>query len=138
MRRVRPRALLIDFTVVVPAGGRRDEEVLAFVRQVRAGGKPVGLALNATGEVGEDLVLPGLRDEFDVVLSGAQAGRHKPSREFFAAACDALDVPAREVFFVDKGERNVLGARAAGLAATRWTGPQLLPYLRAVMTADAG
>ncbi len=115
-----------------------NQEVLAFVREVRAGGKPVGLASNATDDFREDLALFGLADEFDAVFASAELGVCKPSREFFATACEALGVPAKECFFVDDSERNVLGARAAGLAATRWTGPEVLPYLRAIMTTGAG
>ncbi|GIH04460.1 hypothetical protein Rhe02_25270 [Rhizocola hellebori] len=115
-----------------------DDEVLAFVREVRSSGKPVGLASNATDDFRADLTLFGLEHEFDAVLSSAEIGVYKPMREFFAAACEALSVPARECFFVDDSDRNVMGARAAGLAATRWTDRSVLPYLRAVMQAGAG
>jgi putative hydrolase of the HAD superfamily len=118
--------------------GYIDEEVLAFVREVRASGKPVGLASNATLDFRDDLAFFGVEHEFDAVFGSAEIGLYKPSREFFAAACEALAVPAKECFFVDDSERNVMGARAAGLAAIRWTGPEVLPYMRAVMQADAG
>jgi putative hydrolase of the HAD superfamily len=118
--------------------GYIDDEVLAFVREVRASGKPVGLASNATEDFRDDLALFGLEQEFDAVLASAEMGLCKPAREFFTAACEALDVPATECFFVDDSERNVMGARAAGLPAIRWTGREVLPYLRAVMLADAG
>ncbi len=132
MRRVKPRALLLGFNVVVQ-GGHLDNEVLAFIRDARAGGKPVGLATNATDGLPAELALPGLEKEFDVVL-----GLYQPTREFFSAACEALSVPTKECFFVDDGARNVMGARAAGLPAIRWTGHSELPYLRAVMTAGDG
>jgi putative hydrolase of the HAD superfamily len=37
------------------------------------------------------------------------------------------------VLFVDDEDRNVRGAREAGLAAFRWTGPMDLPYVRAAL-----
>jgi putative hydrolase of the HAD superfamily len=114
-----------------------DQEVLGFVREVRASGKPVGLASNATADIRDDLALFGLENEFDAVFASAEMGLYKPTREFFAAACEALSVPAMECLFVDDSERNVMGARAAGLPAIRWTGPSELPYLRAIMQAGA-
>jgi putative hydrolase of the HAD superfamily len=118
--------------------GYIDQQVLAFVREVRASGKPVGLASNATDDFGEDLALFGLEAEFDAVLASAEMGLCKPTPEFFAAACEALSVPPMECFFVDDSQRNVLGARAAGLASTRWTDHSVLPYLRAIMLVGDG
>ena len=115
-----------------------DTEVLAFVREVRRSGKPVGLATNTTDDFHEDLARFGLANEFDAVFASFELGLYKPAREFFAAACEALAVPPRECFFVDDSERNVMGARAAGLPAIRWTGHSELPYLRAIMTVGDG
>jgi putative hydrolase of the HAD superfamily len=113
--------------------GRIDESVLDFVREVRAAGHPVALATNATSDLRDDLALFGLDDEFDHVLSSAEIGWHKPSREYFTAALNALALPAPECMLVDDTARHVAGARAAGLLAMRWTGPQDLGYLRAVL-----
>jgi putative hydrolase of the HAD superfamily len=113
--------------------GAVDDEVLAFVRDVRAAGRPVGLATNATDRLRDDLAGLGLTGEVDVVVSSWEIGIHKPAPEFFARACAALDLEPPWVLFVDDDDRAVRGARAAGMPAFRWTGAQDLPYLRAAL-----
>jgi putative hydrolase of the HAD superfamily len=110
-----------------------DEEVLAFIREVRAAGRPVGLATNATDRLRGDLTALGLAGEFDAVLSSWELEIHKPAPEFFAAACLELGVEAPWVLFVDDDDRAVLGARAAKLLAYRWTGPAGIGYLKAAL-----
>jgi putative hydrolase of the HAD superfamily len=113
--------------------GGVDEDALAFVRQVRAAGRPVGLATNATDRLRGDLAELGLAAEFDVVISSWEIGIHKPAPEFFARACTALDLEPHWILFVDDDDRAVRGARAARLPAFRWTGPEDLPYLRGAL-----
>jgi putative hydrolase of the HAD superfamily len=110
--------------------GTVDQEVLSFVREVRAAGRPVGLATNATDLLRGDLDRLGLTDEFDAVISSYELKVHKPAPEFFERACAALGVDPRWVLFVDDDDRAVRGARVAQLPALRWSGPQDLPYLR--------
>jgi len=110
--------------------GAVDEEVLAFVREVRAAGRPVGLATNATDRLHGDLEALGLTGEFDAIISSWDLKVHKPAPEFFARACEALDVEAPWTLFVDDDDRVIRGARAAKLLAFRWSGTQDLPYLR--------
>ena len=110
--------------------GEPDPEVLAFVREVRAGGRKVGLATNATDRLRPDLDALGLAGEVDVVISSWELRVHKPAPEFFARACELIAAEPKHVLFVDDDDRAVRGARAAGLSAYRWTGPQHLAYLR--------
>jgi putative hydrolase of the HAD superfamily len=113
--------------------GEVDPDVLALVREVRAAGRPVGLATNATDRLDADLAALGLTGELDVVVNSSVVGEPKPSKAFFAAACLALGVPPARVLMVDDSDRSVRGARVAGLAAYRWTGPAGLRYLRAAL-----
>jgi putative hydrolase of the HAD superfamily len=110
-----------------------DPEVLGFVREVRAAGLRVGLATNATDRLDADLAALGLADEVDVVVNSSVLGVHKPAKEYFQQACEALATPSGRVLFVDDDDRSVRGARAAGLSAYRWTGSRDLPYLRAAL-----
>ncbi len=128
-RRSRAEALLIDLDGVVRVPSGVDAEVLSFVREVRAVGRRVVLVADDTADVPR----LGLADEFDGVLDASASGAGKPRREFFAAACDAASTPAAQCLFVDDEDRNVRGARAAGLSAYRWNGPADLPYLRAAL-----
>ena len=108
-------------------------EVLAFVREVRAAGIPVGLATNATNDLQADLEALGIADVFDVVVNSSDIGVHKPAREFFLAACAAVKVAPERCLFVDDQDRNVRGARAAGLSAYRFQPPDDLHYVRAAL-----
>ncbi len=113
--------------------GEVDPEVLAFIRQVRSAGVRVGLGTNATDQLDADLAALDLTDEFDAVVNSSVVGVHKPAKEYFQAACAALETSPSRVLFVDDEDRNVSGARVAGLSAHRWTGPDDLRYLRAAL-----
>lgn len=108
-------------------------EVVEFVREVRAAGIRVGLASNATDDFRVDLAAFGIDDLFDVILSSAELGVHKPARDFFAAACAAVDAPPERCLFIDDDDRNIRGARAAGLSAYRYSHGDDLSYVRAAL-----
>ncbi|MGX6604139.1 HAD family hydrolase [Micromonosporaceae bacterium Da 78-11] len=110
--------------------GEVDPDALAFIREVRAAGRPVGLATNATDLLRGDLETLGLTGEVDVVVNSWEIKVHKPAPEFFQQACELLGVPPKFTLFVDDDDRVVRGARAVGLAAYRWTGPEHVAYLR--------
>ncbi|MET8836115.1 HAD-IA family hydrolase [Micromonospora sp. NPDC004540] len=113
--------------------GEVDPDVLAFIREVRAAGVRVGLGTNATDVLDADLAALDLTDELDVVVNSSVVGVHKPAKEYFQAACEALETPPARVLFVDDEDRAVAGARVAGLSAHRWSGPADLRYLRAAL-----
>lgn len=113
--------------------GEVDPEVLAFIREVRAAGVRVGLGTNATDLLDADLAALDLTGELDVVVNSSTIGVHKPAKEYFQAACEALETSPARVLFVDDEDRAVAGARVAGLSAHRWTGPGDLRYLRAAL-----
>jgi putative hydrolase of the HAD superfamily len=113
--------------------GEVDREVLGLVRRVRAAGRPVGLATNATDVLDADLALLNLASEVDVVVNSSVVGSPKPAKEFFAAACRGLGLPPERVLMLDDDDRVVRGARVAGLSAYRWSGPDDLRYIHAVL-----
>jgi putative hydrolase of the HAD superfamily len=110
--------------------GEVDPEALEFVRGVRAAGRKVGLATNATDRLRGDLDALGLTGEVDFVLSSWEMKVHKPAPEYFERACQEIGELPKHVLFVDDDDRVIRGARAAGLAGYRWTGPDHVPYLR--------
>jgi putative hydrolase of the HAD superfamily len=116
--------------------GEVDPDVLAFVREARAAGVPVAIATNATDHLDADLAALGLTGEVDAVVNSSVVGAHKPTREFFAAAAQALGRLPSQLLLVDDSDRFVRGARVAGLSAYRWNGPADLPYLRAALGLD--
>jgi putative hydrolase of the HAD superfamily len=109
-------------------------EVLAFVRSVRRGAVRVVLATNATDDLDLDLAALGLTDEFDAVAGSAALGVHKPARAYFEAACALVDTPPERCLLLDDDDRNVRGARAAGLSALRFSGVADLNYVRAALS----
>jgi putative hydrolase of the HAD superfamily len=110
--------------------GEVDPEALAFVREVRAGGRRVGIATNATDRLRADLDALGLTAEVDVVISSWELKVHKPAPEFFARASELIGAQPDQVLFVDDDDRVIRGARAAGLSAYRWTGPHHVELLK--------
>jgi putative hydrolase of the HAD superfamily len=128
------RSLLVEWDsyrgTVVP-------EVLTFVRSVRQGGIRVVLATNATDDLDLDLAAFGLTGEFDAVANSAALGVSKPAAEFFGLACDLAGQPPERCLLVDDTDRNVRGARAAGLLAMRFNGVADLAYVRAALARPA-
>ncbi|MEU7958080.1 HAD family hydrolase [Micromonospora humida] len=113
--------------------GEVDADVLTLVRAARAAGIRAGLGTNATDLLDTDLAELGLVGELDVVVNSSVVGVHKPAKEYFQAACAALETPPARVLFVDDEDWAIRGARAAGLSAYRWSGPEGLRYLRAAL-----
>jgi putative hydrolase of the HAD superfamily len=124
------RSLLVEWDAY---RGAVDQEVLGFVRSMRRGGTPVVLATNATDDLDLDLSAFGLTGDFDAVANSAVLGLYKPTREYFEAACRLVDTPPDRCLLLDDDDRNVRGARAAGLSALRFTGTDDLSYARAAL-----
>jgi putative hydrolase of the HAD superfamily len=124
------RSLIVEYSAyrgaVVP-------EVVALVRAARRGGVRVVLATNATDHLDLDLDAFGLTDDFDAMANSSRLGVHKPAPGFFALACDLAGEPPERCLFVDDDDRNVRGARAAGLSAFRFTGVTDLRYVRTAL-----
>jgi putative hydrolase of the HAD superfamily len=109
-------------------------EVLTFVRAARQAGVRVVLATNATDALDLDLDMFGVTGDFDAVANSSALGTYKPQKEFFVAACALVDTPPERCMLVDDSDRNVRGARAAGLSALRFSGPADLSYVRAALS----
>ncbi|WP_238015055.1 HAD-IA family hydrolase [Dactylosporangium sp. AC04546] len=121
-------AALMKEWVVYP--GHIRPEVLAFVRDVRAAGLPVCLATNATDDLGNVLSTFNLAGEFDAVANSSEIGIHKPTKEYFAAACALINTPPARCLLVDDTDRMIRGARVAGLTAYRYADGDDLTYPR--------
>jgi putative hydrolase of the HAD superfamily len=109
-------------------------EVLTFVRAARQAGVRVALATNATDVLDLDLDMFGISGDLDAVANSSVIGSYKPQKEFFLAACALVDTPPSQCLLIDDSDRNVRGARAAGLSALRFSGPEDLSYARAALS----
>jgi putative hydrolase of the HAD superfamily len=109
-------------------------EVLTFVRTARQAGVRVVLATNATDALDLDLDTFGITGDFDAVANSSALGSYKPQKDFFLAACEMVDTPPSQCLLLDDTDRNVRGARAAGLSALRFSGPADLSYARAALS----
>jgi len=90
-------------------------EVLAGLR---ARGFRVGVVSNADGRVAALLESAGLAPHLETIVDSHHEGVEKPDPEIFRRALARLAVPAeRTVYVGDIHSIDVLGARAAGLAA---------------------
>jgi putative hydrolase of the HAD superfamily len=113
--------------------GEVDPAVLALIRDARAAGVPVALTTNATDQLDADLVTLGLVDELDAVANSSALGVAKPSADYYRAACELVKTPVERCLLLDDSARFVAGARAAGLVAHRYAGPEDLRYARALL-----
>ena len=78
-----------------------------------------------------------LTGELDLVVNSWDLKIHKPAPEYFRLACELIGEKPEHVLFVDDDDRAIDGARAAGLPAYRWAGPQHLSYLRKALGLQA-
>jgi len=95
-----------------------DSETPGALERLRAAGVRLGVVSNSDGRVAEALAAAGLAHLFEVIIDSHLAGVEKPDPRIFRIALDALGVVPEDTLYVgDLYEVDVLGARAAGLAA---------------------
>ena len=102
--------------------GAVDEDVLAVLAELRAGGVRVGLVSNATTRLESDLDALGLADGVDAVVSSARLGTTKPEPALYFAAAQLVGTDVERCLFVDDTAVNVEVARAVGMQAHLYEG----------------
>lgn len=93
-----------------------DEELFAYARELKSRYK-LGLLSNVAGDYLRRIFAEDQLALFDAVVMSYQNGFIKPERQAFENAARQLDVAVGECVFVDDQQRNVDGARAAGMNA---------------------
>lgn len=101
------------------AGSHLDEEMLAAVARVRAGGIRTGLISNSWGTRRYDQQLLG--ELFDGVVISGEVGIRKPAPEIYAMGADRIGVPPAACVFVDDLPFNLEPARELGMATIHHT-----------------
>jgi 2-haloacid dehalogenase len=69
---------------------------------------------------------PELLEVFETTLVSGEVGVIKPSTEIYAILCHRADVAPERCVFIDDGLDKCIGARAAGMGAIHFTGPDAL------------
>lgn len=69
---------------------------------------------------------PELAEVFETKVVSGQAGLIKPSVEIYRHFCTKAGVDVADCIFTDDGLHNCLGAKAAGMDAIHFTGPEAL------------
>jgi putative hydrolase of the HAD superfamily len=94
------------------------EDMHAFVREVRASGRRVGVISNAVREwqPAWDRVTPA-RDEIDALVLSWEVGARKPNAAIYAMAAEALGLDPGHIVMLDDFPAMVDGARSAGMHA---------------------
>lgn len=112
-------AVFDDYLRAYREAWRLFPEGLALLHELRDLGHCLGLLTNGTETQQLDkLARTGLADAFDVVCISERIGFQKPDVRAFHALATQLDVDPADCLFVgDDPERDVAGARAAGMRA---------------------
>jgi putative hydrolase of the HAD superfamily len=99
--------------------------------RLRARGLRTGVVSNFDRRLPRILAGLGLAAQLDAIVLPSDAGAAKPDRRIFALALERVRVAAAEALFVgDDAERDLEGARAAGLLAVDATALATLGDLR--------
>ncbi|HZL08299.1 MAG TPA: HAD family phosphatase [Candidatus Dormibacteraeota bacterium] len=111
-----------------------DEELFAYIRELKADYK-IGFLSNVAGDYMNQIFTPEQLALFDVIVLSFRNGFIKPQIEAFENAVQQLDVELEECVFVDDQERNVTGAREAGMKAVLYRDAaqfrqELIPLLK--------
>jgi transcription antitermination factor NusB len=110
------------------AGWDIDLVVVELLAAVRAT-VPVVLLSNASTRLRIDLEASEIEDAFDAIVGSADIGVTKPAAAAFRHAADAIGVDPARCCFIDDLLVNVEGARALGMRAEVFEGPEALRAL---------
>ena len=89
---------------------------LALVDRLHGRGLPLAVASSSPRAFIERVLrCLGVRDQFGVVISGAEVARSKPEPDVFLAAARALGVAPRECVVIEDSKNGVAAARRAGM-----------------------
>ncbi|APS23726.1 hydrolase [Streptomyces sp. Tue 6075] len=101
---------------------RADEEVVSLLRRARTH-VPLVLVTNATLQLEADLVLLGLTDLADAVVSSAVEQVAKPDPAIYRIAAERAGVPMERCLFVDDRQENIDAAAALGMTTALYRQP---------------
>ncbi|MFA7245476.1 MAG: HAD-IA family hydrolase [Candidatus Magasanikbacteria bacterium] len=93
-----------------------DEKVIEFINQLKKEGIKCYLATNQEKYRTEYLKNKMKFGElFDGIFSSAYIGHKKPTKEFYEFILDNLNIPAKEIFYLDDDVKNIEIAKELGI-----------------------
>jgi putative hydrolase of the HAD superfamily len=99
-----------------------DQDLLQWIRDLRAAGIRTGILSNLPRPLGEALrARSGFLEHFDHVTFSYELGMVKPEPGIYAHAVQGLRVKPEQALFLDDRDDNVEGARAVGLHAQQYS-----------------
>lgn len=106
-------------TVDAIARNTPNEQLFRYISELKNDYK-LGILSNVAGNYLVEIFTPEQLALFDIITLSYETGFIKPEREAFTLAAEQLGVTVAECVFVDDQERNVKGAKAAGMRAIRY------------------
>jgi len=103
--------LAVDFY----SGDQLDQNIVSYIRDLRANGHQVALLSNDSVELLPKLERLGITSLFDPLVVSAHIGVMKPAPEAYQAVLGRLNRPADETIFIDDRLENIQGAAAVGI-----------------------
>jgi putative hydrolase of the HAD superfamily len=99
-----------------------NEEMLAFIAELRASGVKIGVLSNSLGAGYLDPYAPwGLAERADAIVISHEVRLRKPDPEIFDLIVERLGIPARDCLFVDDIAAYLEPARAKDMAVWHHT-----------------
>jgi HAD superfamily hydrolase (TIGR01509 family) len=98
------------------SGDQLDEDVIAFIGDLRVEGVTVALLSNdCAALLRPRLERLGITPLFDPLVISSEIGVMKPHPDAYTAVLDRLNRPAKATLFIDDREENITGAAALGI-----------------------
>lgn len=112
-------AMAADYAGITEA----DEQVKAFVDELKAQGHRIGVLANIPQGVAKKLreVHGDWLDSLDAVLFSCEIDTAKPDPRAYELAIETLGVQAPDITFIDDRQVNVEAAREAGMSAVHYS-----------------
>lgn len=126
---VDPELLAALVALDVASWTRPNPAVLAAIDAVRATGVQTAVLSNAPADIARALDGAPWMAGFAPRLFSCDLRLAKPDIAVFAGALAILDAAAADVVFIDDRDENVAAARAAGLDARLYRGPEVFALL---------
>ncbi len=104
---------------------RPRREMFALVSSLRGRGCKTALLSNTEVPAMEHFLEQGY-DMFDALVFSCAEGTRKPERRIYELVLEKLGLGAKEVVFIDDREEYIDGARAVGMKAILFRGPEEL------------